>query len=158
MKDTPGTSAYLAPEVRQNMNYDGKKADIFCLGSILIILVVGIKGFYRASIFDNHYYYIFKENIELYWKLIEAKVSEVKQLSKEFKDLYIQKITYEPNKRITAEGILNHPWFDEIKEIKKDKIKVIKMRKMKDLQAIEEVRMKKFVFIININLKLLIHI
>ena len=134
LKDTPGTSAYLAPEVRQNMNYDGKKADIFCLGSILIILVVGIKGFYRASIFDNHYYYIFKENIELYWKLIEAKVSEVKQLSKEFKNLYIQMITYEPNKRITAEGILNHPWFDEIKEIKKDKIK------MDDLE--EEIKSK----------------
>ncbi len=127
MKDILGTSAYLAPEVRQKKNYDGKKADIFCLGSILTILVIGIPGFKRANIFDNFYQCIIKENTELYWRLIEAQVDEVKQLSKEFKELYIKMITYDPNKRINAEGILNNNWFDEIKEIKKDKIKMDKL-------------------------------
>ena len=120
LKDKLGTSVYKPPEIRQGKRYDGKKADIFCLGSILMILVSGIRGFMKAQTFDKYYKNIFQENIKLYWKLVEPNIKEIKQLSPEFKDLYIRMITYDPNKRITAEEILNHPWFNELKEIEKN--------------------------------------
>lgn len=35
----------MAPEIRESKVYDGKKADIFSLGVILFIIVVGIFPF-----------------------------------------------------------------------------------------------------------------
>ena len=128
LKDKLGTSVYKPPEIRQGKRYDGKKADIFCLGSILIILVSGKRGFIKARILDKYYQYIFQKNEKLYWQLVEPNMNQVK-LSSEFKDLYIKMITYEPDKRITAEEILNHPWFNEITEIKKNPEKMEEIEK-----------------------------
>ena len=64
-KDTPGTSIYKSPEVKAGKPYDGKKADIFCLGSILIILVAGIPGFQQAVPSDIFYQKIIKKNINI---------------------------------------------------------------------------------------------
>ena len=118
-KDTPGTSIYKSPEVKAGKPYDGKKADIFCLGSILIILVAGIRGFKQAVPSDKFYNEIILKNINNYWELVEPNIEGIKELSSEFKDLYIQLITDEPDKRLTPDKILEHPWFNEIKEIKK---------------------------------------
>ena len=70
MEDTPGTTVYLSPEVNSGKSYDGKKADIFCLGSILIILVAGIPGFQQAVPSDIFYQKIIKKNINNYWELV----------------------------------------------------------------------------------------
>ena len=108
-KDTPGTTVYLSPEVNLGKPYDGKKADIFCLGSILIILVAGIRGFKQAVPSDKFYNEIILKNINYYWKLVEPNIEGIKELSSEFKDLYIQLITDEPDKRLTPDKILEHP-------------------------------------------------
>ena len=36
-----GSKSYIAPEIRNNMIYDGRKTDVFSMGVILFSLVVG---------------------------------------------------------------------------------------------------------------------
>ena len=116
LKDNVGTLEYKPPEIIEGKEYDGKKADIFSLGVLLLILVIGFQGFTSSS----NYKMIKENNFENYWKTF----SDI-TLSEESKDLYIKMVSYNPDSRLSAEEILNHPWFNEIKEMnqeQKDKI------------------------------------
>ena len=114
--------------MNENKPYDGKKVDIFCLGEALMILVIGIPGFELATRNNRYYQQICRKNIGLYWKIVEPQLKPRGIiLSQEFKDLYIKMVTYNPNSRPNAETVLNHPWFDEIKELKKNKEKMEKI-------------------------------
>jgi serine/threonine protein kinase len=114
--------------MNENKPYDGKKVDIFCLGEALMILVTGIPGFELATRNNRYYQQICRKNIGLYWKIVEPQLKPRGIiLSQEFKDLYIKMVTYNPNSRPNAETVLNHPWFDEIKELKKNKEKMEKI-------------------------------
>ena len=48
-----GTPYYIAPEIIGNMEYDGKPTDIWSLGVILYILVVGRFPF-RSTVKDRN--------------------------------------------------------------------------------------------------------
>ena len=116
LKDNVGTLEYKPPEIIEGKEYEGKKADIFSLGVLLLILVIGFQGFTSTS----NYKMIKENNFENYWKTF----SDI-TLSEESKDLYIKMVSYNPDSRLSAEEILNHPWFNEIKEMnqeQKDKI------------------------------------
>ena len=117
-----GTEEYNAPEVGRRP-FDGIKADVFSLGSMLMILVAGIRGFGYATKTDIYYNKIMHKNYDKYWELVDPKVKSngIEKLSEEFKDLYIQMIKYFPDERIESKNILNHPWFNEIKIMKKEK-------------------------------------
>lgn len=41
LKSYKGTKTYMAPEIKNGDIYDGKQVDVFSLGVILFILVVG---------------------------------------------------------------------------------------------------------------------
>ena len=123
LTDILGTKAYQPPEIGPNRTYDGKKADIFSLGASLIILVTGKDGFKTASLQDKLYNKILLKHLSLYWKIIESRIKEMK-LSDEFKDLYIKMVTCNPNSRPSAQEILNHPWFNEIREINNNEEKM----------------------------------
>ena len=116
LKDNVGTLEYKPPEIIEGKEYEGKKADIFSLGVLLLILVIGFQGFTSTS----NYKMIKENNFENYWKTF----SDI-TLSEESKDLYIKMVSYNPDSRPSIEEILNHPWFNEIKEMneeQKDKI------------------------------------
>ena len=120
LKELVGSRAYNAPEVGRKP-YDGFKADVFSLGSILMILVVGIRPF-KSAYFDENYKIIMKKNYTIFWNIVDKEAEKKKiTLSEEFKDLYIQMIKYFPDERIEDKNILNHPWFNEIKIMKKEK-------------------------------------
>ena len=144
-----GTKGYLPPEMYETRPYDGKNVDIFCLGEALMILVTGIPGFEIATKNNQYYQKICRKNISLYWKIIEPQIkSNGIILSPEFKDLYIKMVTYNPGSRPSAETVLNHPWFDEIKELKKDKEKMVKIenelkQKLIDLEPTVREKVKK---------------
>ena len=40
-----GTMTYMAPEIKESKQYDGKKTDMFSIGVILFIIVQGIFPF-----------------------------------------------------------------------------------------------------------------
>lgn len=99
MQTCCGTSFYMAPEVI--MGEYTETCDIWSLGIILYILLSGVPPFYS----DNEE--------EIYEAILQCKVDfsdeSWNNISAEAKDL-ITKILSLPDKRISLEDILNHPW------------------------------------------------
>lgn len=96
-----GTPGYVAPEVLKNEPYD-KAVDMWSLGVILYILLCGFPPFYHEST-AQLYKQIKKGEYDFpdpYWTDISA----------EAKNLVTCLLTVNPKKRITAEGVLSHPW------------------------------------------------
>ena len=120
-----GTPMYKPPEINNQIPYDGKKADIFSLGAALIILVTGKCGFKIATKSDPFYCNIISKDYNIYWSEVEKNLSDI-TLSQEFKDLFIKMIKRDPKERISIEDILEHPWFNELKDMKKNNIEKLK--------------------------------
>ena len=120
-----GTPMYKPPEINNQIPYDGKKADIFSLGAALIILVTGKCGFKNATKSDPLYCNIISKDYNIYWSEVEENLSYI-TLSPEFKDLFIKMIKCDPEERITIEDILDHPWFNELKDLKKNNLEKLK--------------------------------
>jgi serine/threonine protein kinase len=55
LKSYRGTKTYMAPEIKEQKTYDGKKADMFSAGVILFIIVQGIFPFSEAK--PSEYFY-----------------------------------------------------------------------------------------------------
>ena len=114
-----GTDKYKPPEVDGKTKYDGIKSDIFCLASALMYLTTGSFGFKLPTKDDEFFKCIYLENYDLYWKLEEPQINYF-DLSSNFKELFWKMISYNPSKRPTIDEILEHPWFEEINNIKKN--------------------------------------
>ena len=117
-----GTLRYKPPEVNGITEYDGIKGDIFYLASALMILTTGGAAFKNPDINDDYFKYIYERNFNLYWNKIEPKLSHI-TLTSNFKDLFWKMISYEPKNRPTIDVILEHPWFKEINDMKKNNLK-----------------------------------
>lgn len=99
---------YMAPEIKLGEQYDGKQVDIFALGVILFIIVVGLFPFQEAHLKDYFYNMVHKGDHEKYWK----KVARELDLSTDFKNLIVQMFSFEGSKRPTISEIEAHPWFN----------------------------------------------
>ena len=76
----------------------------------------------KTTLIDDYFKYIYEENFNLYWNKIEPKLSHI-TLTSNFKDLFWKMISYEPKNRPTIDEILEHPWFNEINDKKKNNFK-----------------------------------
>ena len=94
-----GTPNYMAPEVLKEKGYDGKKADIWSCGVILYAMLAGYLPF------DDNNMTLLCEKIE---KGVFRKSSKFSENAVSIID---QMLTVDPNKRITLEGIIKHPFF-----------------------------------------------
>ena len=111
-----GTDEYKCPEMWDNLDYFGEKADIFSLGSILFNLLTGRSGFIYSKKSDSFYKHIFSNKIKEYWDSIDYLIKF--KLSKEFQELYIKMISFDPSNRPTITEILNSEWMKEIINMK----------------------------------------
>ena len=138
-----GTDIFKPPEANGITEYDGIKGDIFYLASALMILTTGGAAFKNPDINDDYFKYIYEENFNLYWNTIEPKLSHI-TLTSNFKDLFWKMISYEPKNRPTIDVILEHPWFKEINDMKKNNLKGFQdlEKKIKDYftSLLEEVK------------------
>ena len=80
----------MAPEVKEEKTYDGKKCDIFSLGVILYSIVVGL--------------FPVSEDGTMKYVLNNDKISF------EFKDLILKMLNYEPSVRPSINDIKEHPF------------------------------------------------
>ena len=119
LKKYKGTEEYECPEILEKKEFSGEKADIFSLGVVLFNLVIGNNGFGTSNIKDPYYSKIIEgeqtENYDNYWNIIKVATHKEKKLSQDFKDLYLEMVAYNPEKRPTIDEILNKSkWLNEI--------------------------------------------
>ena len=114
LNDPVGTPNYACPQIFNHQIYNGSKADIFSLGVILFILVVGMFGFKKADHNDENYRCIMNNQINNYW--VSLAIAQINHLnfSQQFKDLYIRMVSFNENNRPTIDQILNDNWFNEL--------------------------------------------
>ena len=116
-KSLTGSVYYISPEVlSKNRNYS-EKCDVWSCGIIMYILLTGLPPFNGDS------------DEEIMRKILNGKFDMKKYpwpiISSQAKDLLKKLLEFEPNKRITADEALNHPWF-ESKQVKL-KLKIMKV-------------------------------
>ena len=140
LKDFLGTDNYAAPEI-YDLSYDGEKVDIFALGVILFNLVTGTIGFKYAVKEEKNVYNKYKFKVDPFYKLIAFKVYKIfwkyispriKEVSEEFKKLYVKIVAYEPRERPTIQQILEDEWMKEINDKSEKEIKELESEIHKD--------------------------
>lgn len=105
LKSYRGTMTYMAPEIKEGKQYDGRQIDIFSTGVILFIIVQGIFPFKEAKKDEYFYNLILNGKLDTYWKKVGGQ-----NLSPEFKDLILKMFSYDGSKRPTIEELKAHPW------------------------------------------------
>lgn len=96
---------YMAPEIKENKNYDGTQIDMFSTGVILFIIVQGIFPFKEAKKDEYFYNLLLNGDYNTYWKKTGGQ-----NLSNEFKDLILKMFSYNGADRPTVQQIRSHPW------------------------------------------------
>lgn len=108
MTQTFGTAYYIAPEVLNAADESqvgagyNEKCDVWSIGVILYILLSG------RPPFDG------KDDKEIVRKVkighYDLNLPEFKYVSREAIDIMKRMLTYDPDRRISAEDALKHPW------------------------------------------------
>ena len=137
-----GTEEYICPEMREGKEYS-EKADVFSLGVVLFNLVTGKNGFEISTVKDEFYRQIIEDTTgtyENYWKNISPAIN--KELSENFKNLYIKMVAHDPKNRPTTQQILDSPWLKEIKDLKDEDKKNLDKTVKKELETIYDAKIK----------------
>eukprot|EP00758_Cryptobia_borreli_P003114 Tbor_TRINITY_DN3537_c0_g1::TRINITY_DN3537_c0_g1_i2::g.2901::m.2901 len=94
-----GTPNYVAPEVLKERGYNGIIADIWSCGVVLFVMLAGYLPF------DD-------QNMNaLFNKIERGEYRMARHFSDSAKDIIGKMLTVDPAKRITVQGIIEHPWF-----------------------------------------------
>jgi serine/threonine protein kinase len=110
LKSYKGTMTYMAPEIKEGIVYDGKQTDVFSVGVILFIIVLGIFPFKEAKKDEYFFALLHNKKHDKYWKKVGGEA-----LSSEFKDLMSKIFSYEGKNRPTIDEIKKHPWLNNSK-------------------------------------------
>lgn len=133
-KGQKGTKYMMCPEMfEEEKTYNGIDADIFALGVLLYEIVLNKRAFKKAT--DESYDDIKSKNYEHFW----GQNPESSTLSKEFKDLYVKMIAYDPKERPQIQDIIKtDPWLDEIRSKKPTDFLMFEKEYEKYMANIEE--------------------
>ncbi|KAK8268228.1 hypothetical protein V6Z12_D11G052600 [Gossypium hirsutum] len=104
-KSTVGTPAYIAPEVLQRQEYDGKIADVWSCGVTLYVILVGAYPFEDPDEPKD-----FRKTIQRILS-IQYSIPDFVQISPECRHLISRIFVADPTARITIPEIRNHEWF-----------------------------------------------
>ncbi|WVZ12796.1 hypothetical protein V8G54_017326 [Vigna mungo] len=104
-KSTVGTPAYIAPEVLQRKEYDGKIADVWSCGVTLYVMLVGAYPFEDPEDPKN-----FRKSIGRIMS-VQYAIPDYVRVSKECRHLISSIFVANPAKRITMSEIKQHLWF-----------------------------------------------
>ena len=136
-----GSSYYCSPEILEGKSYDGDKADIFSIGALLFVLMT--KNFaFDEAIIDNNSFIIKKilykiiqtKQYDKYWELLE-KYFNIKNLSPNFKNLFLKMVAYNPEERPTIEEIRNDKFMSDITNASEEKLSFLRKKMINEIQC-----------------------
>ena len=103
MSGAVGSPNYVAPEILSSKVYNGAKADVFSLGVLLFIVVIGKFPHGQKILTDRFYKLIAEKRYDEYVKLVQAQ-----NTSREFRDLIFRLLAKNPAERLSVREIMNH--------------------------------------------------
>jgi serine/threonine-protein kinase SRK2 len=110
-KSKVGTPGYTAPEIISNKkHYDGKQADVWSAGVMLYVMLFCEYPFERPS--DRNDHRRFQKILQRILK-VDYTFPPNAIVSPECKDLLARILIDNPDKRITVQQILRHPWYQK---------------------------------------------
>jgi len=107
LNEIGGTFLFVAPEIIHKKAYNNK-IDIWSFGITVYYIVFGKYPFSAAKSKNKDSYNLDFKN--------QSYIENLNSKSKELKDLITRCLTLNPEERIDIEGILNHHWFDILKQ------------------------------------------
>ena len=107
-----GTPAYIAPEIFKDEGYEGFACDVWSAGVTLYYMLAGVQPFKASKIED------LKEII------LKGKFEPIEDVSKDANDLIKGMLQLNPNKRLTVEQILKHPWLKNVNIKKRENLNI----------------------------------
>ena len=93
-----GTMSYMAPEIFNKERYTGDKADIWSLGIVIYVLLVGFMPFKES---DTE----------------KKKFTAPSYVTKDAHDFVSNMLILDPHKRYSARKLLKHRWLSEMEDI-----------------------------------------
>ena len=106
-----GTLNYMAPEIIEELLYNGHWADLFSAGIILFLMVSKHAPFIKAWATDSHYKMIMGNREDLFWKL-HSKNKPENFYSESFMQLVTSLFAYSPMERPSLAEIKAHEWYN----------------------------------------------
>ena len=134
LKNPVGTIRYWAPEIIEGKPYDGVKTDIFSIGVILFSLMTKKYGFFKADDKDLLYEKIKNKQYEEYWDLLENS-HDIKNLSPQFKNLFLKMVSYNPEERPTIEEIKRDEFLSDIINGNKKRINLLRKKMINEIKS-----------------------
>ena len=116
---TLGTPEYVAPEVLAHESYDGKAADVWSCGVVLYTLLTGSFPFRDPEEQELSQVALLQR---LFPRILAGKFDMPTNVSRECQSLLKAMLTVDPQRRIPAAQILQHPWmkkFDAAGQLQK---------------------------------------
>lgn len=104
--ETVGKMFYMAPEVLAGAEYDPTKADVWSLGVMLFIMLIGAPPVETASSADARYRYIVSRGVR---KLIH-RWGLTDELPADAIDLIESMLQIDPARRMTMDAVVAHPF------------------------------------------------
>ena len=136
-----GSSYYCPPEIIEGKPYDGEKADIFCIGALLFVLMTKNFAFDEATINNTSfrvkkilYKTIQTKQYDKYWELLE-KYFNIKNLSQNFKNLFLKMVAYEPEERPSIEEIRNDKFISDITHASEEKLIFLRNKMINEIKC-----------------------
>ena len=135
-----GTPHYCPPEINEKKSYDGTKVDIFTLGVMLFIMRFKQFGFANAKlekdtkkVRDFLYTLIIEKDYDRYWELLK-KHSNIKNLSPQFKNLYLKMVAYNPDERPTIEEIKQDKFMANIVNANEEEMEFLRTQMINEIE------------------------
>ncbi|URE28696.1 calcium-dependent protein kinase [Musa troglodytarum] len=127
-RDIVGSAYYIAPEVLKRKY--GPEADIWSIGVMLYILLCGVPPFWAES------------ERGIFNAILQGEIDFVSDpwpnISSGAKDLVKKMLNSDPNQRLTAFDVLNHPWIKEDGEAPDTPLDNTVLNRLKQFQAMNQ--------------------